>query len=417
MGDVYTNGDLYASISSVATDVKRFGHMPSFEYPIGWDKKNFRETFKTKDLPFLTTEEYNWEDGVDVKVSNDQNRLIWGDNLAVMRSMPDECIDLIYIDPPFFSGRNYNCIFGDDDEVRSFSDIWDGGLPTYLAWLNARLWEMKRLLKPTGSIFVHLDWHASHYVKCELDKIFGYDNFRNEICWRRGKGASRTDGSQFQRNHDVIIWFSKTNRCKYQRAFKPYNDNTLAMYRYNDNDGRGQYRLQELRTYSSDTIKKMEKEGRIYTAKNGKKSLKQYLKDKTGVAIDSIWEDIGGMAHGGGNEKIGYPTQKPEKLIERILTSCSNLGETIADFFTGGGTTCSVAEKLGRRWIGCDISRIAISICRDRVAAIYDEKNKAGIAAVNKKPKYSFVVQNHGAYDRNQVKNLEAKDGGTLAFL
>jgi hypothetical protein len=176
--------------------VRRFGHMPSFDKPIGWDGKEFRQTFKTKALPFLTSEEFDWQ-GATTRC---ENRLIWGDNLAVMRTLPSESIDLIYIDPPFFSGRTYNCIFGDNDEVRTFNDIWDGGLPTYLAWLNARLWEMKRLLKPTGSLFIHLDWHAAHHVKCELDKVFGYENFVNEIIWSyKSGGATKT---RFSRKHD-----------------------------------------------------------------------------------------------------------------------------------------------------------------------------------------------------------------------
>lgn len=128
--------------------------------------------------------------------SSGANRLFFGDNLHVMRQLPSESIDLIYIDPPFFSGRNYNVIFGDRNEVRSFSDIWEAGMPGYLVWLNARLWEMKRLLKPTGSIYVHLDWRASHYVKVEMDKIFGSGGvdgkeagFRNEIVWCYSIGA------------------------------------------------------------------------------------------------------------------------------------------------------------------------------------------------------------------------------------
>ena len=182
--------------SSELQYVKKFGHMPNFEIPVGYDGKNFRETFKTKDeLPFLTNETVDW-DGVTKKI---ENKLIWGDNLAVMRSLPSDSIDLIYIDPPFFSGRDYNCIFKDDEETRSFKDIWDGGIPTYLAWLNARLWEMKRLLTNTGSILVHLDWHAAHYVKCELDKIFGYGGkkelpgFRNEIIWSYNSGGRAKD--------------------------------------------------------------------------------------------------------------------------------------------------------------------------------------------------------------------------------
>jgi adenine specific DNA methylase Mod len=120
-----------------------------------------------------------------------------------MRQLPSESIDLIYIDPPFFSGRNYNLIFGDKNEVRSFSDIWESGMPGYLIWLNARLWEMKRLLKPTGSIYVHLDWHASHYVKIEMDKIFGSDNFLNEIAWCYSGGGRGK--STYAKKHDILL--------------------------------------------------------------------------------------------------------------------------------------------------------------------------------------------------------------------
>ena len=384
--------------------VKRFGHMPEFEKPIGWDGKGFQETFKTKELPFLTTEKFDWE-GDTKRI---ENRLIWGDNLAVMRALPSESIDLIYLDPPFFSGRNYNCIFGDDDEVRTFRDIWDGGLPTYLAWLNARLWEMKRLLKPTGSVFIHLDWHACHYVKCELDKIFGCDNFINEIIWKRGKCSSNTKGKQLPRNHDVIIGFSKTKNYTYSRQFKPYSDRTLKMYKYDDNDGKGIYRRQELRTYGKNTVERFKREGKITKSRTGKLYLKQYLKDKSGVTVDSVWEDIGGMAHGANSEIIGYPTQKPERLLTRIIKIFSNKDDIVADFFSGGGTTATVAEKLGRRWITCDVSRIAVSVARDRIQQIYSEK--AGIEPISKKAKHGFELQYHGVYDKSSVRSLEEKE-------
>ena len=195
--------------------IKRFGHTPEFDKPIGWDGKNFTEVFKTKDLPFLTEERCQIGDG-EIKTIDFKNKLIWGDNLAVMRSLPSESIDLIYIDPPFFSGRDYNCIFGDDDEKKTFTDIWNGGLPTYLAWLNARLWEMKRLLKPTGSLFIHLDWHACHHIKCELDKIFGYDNFINEIVWKYNQGI-KASNKKFLSNHDVILSWSKKMNYKFKR--------------------------------------------------------------------------------------------------------------------------------------------------------------------------------------------------------
>jgi hypothetical protein len=199
----------------------RFGAVPVDEAPLGWEVETrrhevkvtkFQHAYPTIRLPFqevqrmefghndqftplpagdISPEAKRSGEGQEVRASRKYrelfptgaNRLFFGDNLHIMRQLPSESIDLIYIDPPFFSGRNYNVIFGDKNEVRSFSDIWEGGMPGYLVWLNARLWEMKRLLKSTGSIFVHLDWHASHYVKVEMDKIFAYNSFRNEIIW------------------------------------------------------------------------------------------------------------------------------------------------------------------------------------------------------------------------------------------
>ena len=149
---------------------KRFGHVPVDDAPLGWDKeRRFEREFPRVELPFQQVERISFG-----HPKLEANQLFFGDNLHVMRMLPSESIDLIYIDPPFFSGKQYNLIFGDKSELRSFSDIWEGGLNGYLVWLNARLYEMKRLLKSNGSIFVHLDWHASHYVKVELDKIFGY---------------------------------------------------------------------------------------------------------------------------------------------------------------------------------------------------------------------------------------------------
>lgn len=366
--------------------VKRFGHMPSFEIPIGYDNNNYRETFKTKEsLPFLTTETIDW-DGTTKKV---ENRLIWGDNLAVMRSLPSESIDLIYIDPPFFSGRNYNCIFGDDDEIRSFKDIWDGGLPTYLAWLNARLWEMKRLLKTSGSIFIHLDWHAAQYVKCELDKIFGYDNFINEIIW--GYDVGGKSKRHFARKHDNIFWYSKAKDyffdSKAVRVPMKSGEKSFGGRLETDADGR-KYRL-------------------VYGTKdkNGNAKYYKYYLDE-GKIPEDYWTDINSL-QSKVTERIGYPTQKPEELLKRIISCASPEKGVVADFFSGGGTTVSVAEKLGRNWIGTDISRIAVSVARDRLLTIYDKP--AGIQPLNKAPKHSFKVDYHGVYERDLVRELETE--------
>ena len=177
----------------------RFGSVPVEKEPLGWDRRRgFRKLFPRVGLPFQVVDRIPFG-----HPELEPNRLFWGDNLHVMRQLPSESIDLIYIDPPFFSGRQYNVIFGDQNELRSFSDIWEGGMPGYLIWLNARLYEMKRLLKKTGSIYVHCDWHASHYIKVEMDKIFDHDNFLNEIIWHYSSGGRSTNF--YPRKHDVLF--------------------------------------------------------------------------------------------------------------------------------------------------------------------------------------------------------------------
>ena len=361
--------------------IKRFGHQPEFKVPIGWDNKKFREVFKTKDLPFLTAEQCDW-DGSVTKITN---RIIWGDNLAIMRSLPDASIDLIYIDPPFFSGRNYNCIFGDDDETRTFSDIWDGGLPTYLAWLNARLYEMKRLLKPTGSLFVHLDWHACHYVKCELDKIFGYDNFKNEIVWCY-TGPSNTK-KYFPRKHDIVLFYTrqKDGIFNTDAARVSYSESFMSRRKYSE---------------GSKGIAAGYSEGR-----ENKEVISSFGEGKI---VEDHWSDIPSGGQISKQERLGYPTQKPEKLLERIIKACSNEGDIVADFFCGGGTTAAVAEKLNRKWIACDISRIAVSVTRDRLQEVYT--SKAGIEPLQAKAKHGFSVESHGAYEKSTLQTLPAEE-------
>jgi len=288
------------------------------------------------------------------------NRLFFGDNLHVMRQLPSESIDLIYIDPPFFSGRNYNVIFGDKNEVRSFSDIWEGGMPGYLVWLNARLWEMKRLLKASGSIYAHLDWHASHYVKVEMDKIFGYDHFLNEIAWCYKSGG--TSKSRFSRKHDVLLFYAKSiDKCafnyqtekSYNRGFKPYRFKGVEEFQ----DEIGWYTM---------------------------------------VGMKDYWEInmVGRTSH----ERIGYPTQKPEALLERVIRASSNEGDVVADFFCGSGTAPAVAQRLNRRWIGCDQSRIAVSLIADRVAKVVEKATGAIF------PVPDFTVEHWGIYEALKAK-------------
>lgn len=303
----------------------RFGSVPVEKEPLGWDRRRgFRKLFPPVMLPFQVVERVRFGHS-----ELEPNRLFWGDNLHVMRQLPNESIDLIYIDPPFFSGRQYNVIFGDKNELRSFSDIWEGGMPGYLIWLNARLYEMKRLLKKTGSIFVHCDWHASHYIKVEMDKIFGSDNFVNEIVWCYKSGGA-SPKKRFSRKHDVILFYSRGG----QYYFKPQQEKS-----YN----------RKLKPYRFSNVKEYQDEIGWYTLVG----MKDYW------AIDMVGRTS--------SERIGYPTQKPENLLERIIVgSCPENG-IVADFFSGGGTTAAVAQQLGRRWIACDQSRVAVAITADRL--------------------------------------------------
>jgi len=291
------------------------------------------------------------------------NAIFFGDNLHILRALPSNCIDLIYIDPPFFSGRNYNQIWGDDNEVRTFYDIWEDGLPSYLVWLNARLWEMRRVLKDTGSIYVHCDWHASHYIKCEMDKIFGYENFINEIVWSYSQGGKSKQ--HYARKHDVIFFYSKSQEYKFDNTgvrepFTPHKRSSTGSY-----GGR----------------MGTDENGRPYVEKwgTGKKKLYRYYLDE-GKIPEDVWEIQSIQA--GAKERIGYPTQKPEQLLEWVIKASTNEGDIVADLFMGGGTTCAVAQKLNRRFIGCDISRVASSVALNRL--IKDAEGISGrTASVN----------------------------------
>lgn len=230
----------------------RFGSVPVDAEPKGWDRRQgFRKHYPRVDLPMQVLERVP----LGREEPHEPNRLIWGDNLHVMRQMPSKSIDLIYLDPPFFSGRQYNVIWGDNNELRSFEDIWEDGLDGYLIWLNARLYEMKRLLKDIGSIYVHCDWHASHYIKIEMDKIFGYENFQNEVIWYKGyRGTPRQSG--FQQEHDILLYYSKTEYPRWNKVRTAYRDEGLS--RYNQVDEQGQrYAL----------IKRRRTDGTVYYGK------------------------------------------------------------------------------------------------------------------------------------------------------
>jgi DNA modification methylase len=354
----------------------RFGSVPVEKEPLGWDRRRgFRRLFPRVSLPFQIVDRIRFG-----HPELEPNRLIWGDNLHVMRQLPSESVDLIYIDPPFFSGRNYNVIFGDQNELRSFSDIWEGGMPGYLIWLNARLYEMKRLLTKTGSILVHCDWHASHYIKVEMDKVFGAMNFINELIWYYSQGGKSK--KHFARKHDVLLWYGKTGNYQFNAAavrmpFTPHKQSKTGK-----NFG-GRMGIDE--------------SGREYVEKwgTGKKKLYRYYLDE-GKVPEDVWTDIQSI-QADAHERIGYPTQKPESLLERIIKGASSEQQVVADFFSGGGTTPAVAQRLGRRWIACDQSRVAVAITADRLTRQVEELTGAIF------PVPDLTVEHWGVYEANRL--------------
>lgn len=359
----------------------RFGSVPVEKEPLGWDRRRgFRKLYPQVMLPFQVVERVSFGHS-----TLEPNRLFWGDNLHVMRQLPSESIDLIYIDPPFFSGRQYNVIFGDQNELRSFSDIWEGGMSGYLIWLNARLYEMKRLLKKTGSIYVHCDWHASHYIKAEMDKIFGWSSFVNEVIW--GYFAfKRKTARNFPRKHDSLILYGKTDERTWNVQYKPHRPEYVARFKRDKNG----------RLYRDD----------VNPTRGGRRTI--FLDETPGDIVDSVWDDIPPV-NPVAAERIGYPTQKPEVLLERIIKTCSNESDIVADFFCGGGTTPAVAQRLGRRWIACDQSRVAVAITEDRLTRQVEEQ----IGKVFPVP--DFTVEHWGIYEARRL--AQAPPGQFRAFV
>ncbi|MHB9295022.1 putative adenine-specific DNA-methyltransferase [Pillotina sp. SPG140] len=262
------------------------------------------------------------------------NKLILGDNLKILKKIESETVALIYLDPPFFSNKNYEVIWGDAGEIRSFEDRWSGGMDQYITWLRPRIEESYRILKKTGSLFVHCDWHADAYIRTLiLDPLFGEKNFRNHIIWcYTGPSSGRI--RQFNRKHDSIFWYSRGSTW----VFNP--ESVLISYK----DG------------SPHSGGFLEKSGNTLNPK-------LYTKGKI---PETWWVDIA-IAARSKKEWMGYPTQKPEKLLERIIKCASNEQDVVVDPFVGGGTTVAVANILARRWIGIDQSAAAIKVSQNRL--------------------------------------------------
>ena len=349
------------------------------------------------------------------------NKLIWGDNKLILSSLKNGPmrreiekqggLKLIYIDPPFDVGADFsmNVEIGDESftkkpsviEEVAYRDTWGKGADSFIAMIYERLKLMQGLLSDDGSIYVHCDWRVSGYMRLAIEDIFGTNNFRNEIIWKRGtvKGA-KAKGNQLARNHDTIMYYTKSDSCIYNRQYLPFSDEYKTRFNKDDNDGKGPYRDdQPIGTRSDVSIEDMKKTGKIFKTSNGKLKIKTYLNELEGIVLDDNWLDISEV-NVMSNERADYPTQKPEELLERIIKISTNESDLVADFFCGSGTTLAVAEKLGRKWIGSDLGRFAIHTSRKRLIQAQREMKKEG------KNFRAFEILNLGRYEREHYINV-----------
>ncbi|MBV8821785.1 MAG: restriction endonuclease, partial [Ktedonobacteraceae bacterium] len=364
-----------------------------------------------------------------------QNTLFYGDNLKILREyIPSESVDLIYLDPPFNSNRSYNVLFKDESGVESeaqitaFEDTWHWNetaeqtyhnliteapdnvskmvaalrdfigtnqMMAYLVMMAARLVELHRVLKATGSLYLHCDPTASHYLKIILDTIFGTQNFRNEITWKRTSAHSDTKQGHvihMGRVHDILLFYTKSDAAQRIELYQPYDEEYVkSFYRYTDPDGR-RYRLDNLSgpggaakgnpqyeflgvtrywRYSKARMQELYEQGRIVQTKPGAvPAYKRYLDEMSGTPLQDLWDDILPLSSQA-TERLGYPTQKPLTLLERIIQTSSNPGDMVLDPFCGCGTAIAAAEKLGRKWIGIDITHLSIALQKYRLEAMF----------------------------------------------
>jgi len=336
-------------------------------------------------------------------------------------------LKLIYIDPPFDVGADFSMKveIGDDEltkkpnvlEELAYRDTWGKGADSFIAMIYERLSLMRDLLADDGSIYVHCDWRVNSYMRLALDELFGKENLVNQIVWKRtfAHGDSGQGARHFGKISDYILFYKKSNNFQLNKIYVPYEEEYIEkVFTYKDSDGR---RWQSVSLtapggaskgnpyfefmgvkrywqYTKENLEKLKSENRIYQSKEGTVPRKKmYLDESQGVPLQDIWSDISPV-QGQANENQNYPTQKPEKLIKRILEASSNEGDLVADFFCGSGTTFAVAEKLGRKWIGSDLGKFSIHTTRKRMIGIQREMKESG------KDFRAFEILNLGKYER-----------------
>jgi DNA modification methylase len=356
-----------------------------------------------------------------------ENVLCYGDNLDILRRhIPDEFVDLIYLDPPFNSRADYNVLFKEptgkasEAQITAFEDTWHwteeaerafheivttappnviemmeafrhfvglNDVMAYLTMMSIRLLELRRVLKPSGSIYLHCDPTASHYLKVLMDTIFGKQNFRNEIIWKRT--SAHSDSTRWGRVHDVLLFYTKSDKYVWNPIYLPHAEEYKARFRNTDEDGRrwsdydltakglsgGGYTyeykgVKSLWRVPRSTMERLDADGRLHFTRKGGIRLKRYLDEMEGLAIQDVVTDISPI-NSQAAERLGYPTQKPEALLERIIRVSSDEGATVLDPFCGCGTTITAAHRAGRRWIGIDLTHLAINLIKLRLKQMF----------------------------------------------
>ncbi len=343
------------------------------------------------------------------------NKLIWGDNKLVLSSLKNGPLrreieaagglKLVYIDPPFDVGADFSVDVevGEGKLVKepsiieeiAYRDTWGKGVNSYVAMIYERLLLIHELLSPNGSIYVHCDWRVNNLIRCLLDEIFGPERFLAEIKWKRvvSSGSSKAIARKFPVVDDSIFFYTKSDQYIWNTQYLPYSEEYRK--RFNLTDKRGSYYWDNLKTYSAETLQRLIEEDRIklplISGRNPR--VKNYLHEGKGVVLDNLWLDIPSV-NSQAEEDTGYATQKPYKLLQRLLLASSNECDLIADFFCGSGTTMVAAERLGRKWIGADLGRFAIHTSRKRLIGVQRELKAQG------KPYRSFEILNLGKYER-----------------
>ena len=363
------------------------------------------------------------------------NSLFYGDNLQVLRDhVPDESVDLVYLDPPFNSNASYNVLFreksGEDSpaQIKAFTDTWEwteetertyqqdiiyhpttpaavkemiaafrqfvgqNAMMAYLVMMTPRLVELRRVLKPTGSLYLHCDPTASHYLKLLLDAVFGKENFRNEIVWRRYSSHGNVSRN-LGRVHDTVFRYSKTTKYIWNQLYRPLREEYVEKFfrktepetgrRYqsqnvlNPNDDRPNLTYEwnghtRVWKWTRERMQELHDAGRLEYSRTGYPRLKQYLDESRGERLQDIWDDLPPVGQSSGEVSLGYDTQKPEALLERIIRVSTNEGDVVLDPFCGCGTAVAAAQKLNRQWLGIDITHLAVALMKSRLKDMFN---------------------------------------------